>query len=85
MVWRRLSSRELARLIVRHGAELLPGKRGKGSHAMYARTHSDGKRYKTTVPTGDECVAPKTQMSIRRGLKLAPEDGCSDEQFYSLA
>lgn len=48
---------------------------------MFAREHADGKVYKTVVPSGEDCVAPGTQKSIRRALKLTPEDGCTDEHF----
>jgi hypothetical protein len=50
---------------------------------MFQRKHTDGRAYKTVVPLAHDCVAIKTIQSIRRGLKLAPEDGCSDEAFYS--
>jgi hypothetical protein len=51
---------------------------------MYQRVHTDGKPYKTVVPLAYDCVAPGTLNSIRRSLKLTPDDGCSDAQFYDL-
>lgn len=79
----RLSSRELAQKLKALGAWELSTKRGKGSHRMFARKHTDGKVYSTTVPWNRDCVASGTLHSIRRSLKLTPEDGCTDEMFGS--
>jgi predicted RNA binding protein YcfA (HicA-like mRNA interferase family) len=77
----RLSSRELIQRLKVLGAVELP-KRGKGSHTMFQRLHTDGIVYKTVVPLAHDCVAPGTVGSIRRGLRLTREDGCSDYMFY---
>jgi predicted RNA binding protein YcfA (HicA-like mRNA interferase family) len=79
----RLSSRELIQLLKAQGAAEMAAGRGKGNHRMFERVHSDGKTYRTVVPGNEDCVAPGTLKSIRRGLKLTPDDGCSDEAFKS--
>lgn len=77
----RVSSRELLARLKELGCTVLPPKRGKGSHCMVVRT-VDGKPCSTSVPMNRECVAPGTVGSIRRAVKLSPEDGVTNQQFF---
>jgi len=57
--------------------------RGKGSERLLIRI-VDGKKYSTTTKChSDSDQKPKAVIkSIRRRLKLTPEDGVSDKAFY---
>lgn len=76
----RISTRQLERILRHYGAQELK-KRGKGSHSFYERT-VNGVRGGTPVPK-DSDLSGGTIDSIRRKLKLMPEDGVTDEEFYS--
>jgi hypothetical protein len=57
--------------------------RGKGSERLLSRI-LEGKKYSTTTKChSDSDQKPKAVIkSIRRRLKLTPENGVSDEDFY---
>ena len=80
MADRSLDRRELLRLLKKYGA-WENSKRGKGSHTMYFRMVS-GSKFSFPVPTHDKEVNARYVRGCRKRLKLTPDDGVTDEEFY---
>lgn len=58
--------------------------RGKGSHTMFFR-EIDGGKFSYPVPTQDKEVPDKYVKGARKQFRLMPEDGVSDDEFFSRA
>jgi len=58
-------------------------KRGKGSHFLIKRPDPAGGRTLTFVLPRHREYGPDYLKPLRSHLKLRPEDGVSDEDFYS--
>jgi hypothetical protein len=54
--------------------------RGKGSHSMFFRV-VDGTRYSFPLPK-DRDVLDSYVKSLRKKLRLMPEDGVPDDEFF---
>ena len=82
MAERSLKYRELLRRLKLFGV-VEDRSRGRGSERLLTRI-VDGRRYSTTTKChSDSDQKPKAVIkSIRRRLKLTPDDGVSDDAFY---
>jgi hypothetical protein len=78
---RALNFRDLRRAMKKYGAWEDHG-RGKGSHTMFFRV-IDGREFSLPVPTHDKDVNARYVRRLRKQFKLMPDDGVSDEDFYS--
>jgi hypothetical protein len=73
--------RALRRAVVRYdGWE--DSSRGKGSHTMFFRRHSEGV-FSYPIPTHDKVVRKVYVKGLRERLGLTAADGVSDEDFYN--
>jgi hypothetical protein len=55
---------------------------GKGSHTVFWKAFPEG-TFSYPVPTSQKDVHPKYVKGCRRQFRLLPEDGVSDEEFFS--
>jgi len=76
---RRLKLRDLRSILSRYGV-VADDSRGKGSHTMYIR-EVDGKTYSYPIPN-DKDVLPCYVKGVRKKLRLLPENGVTDEEFF---
>ena len=58
--------------------------KGKGSHTSFLRTFDDG-TFSYPIPTHDKDVADCYVKGVRKKLRLRPEDGVPDAEFFGRA
>jgi hypothetical protein len=78
---RPLKFRDLERILRHFGAWIDVG-RGKGSHCLALRIVA-GERCSYPIPRHGNEVNSRYVTGCRKRLKLRPDDGVSDEDFYS--
>jgi len=76
----RLKFDDLRRILRSFGVEELAG-RGKGSHTLYWKQFDDG-RFTYPVPNRKD-VLPCYVKGARKKFRLLPDDGVTDEDFFS--
>ena len=76
---RRLKLQELRKILISFDVVEDAG-RGKGSHTCFQR-EIDGKWFSYPVPTNRD-VKPCYVKGVRKKLRLLPDDGVADEDFF---
>ena len=82
MADRPLKLRKLKKILRRYGVRV-DTSRGKGSHVLFWRTFPEGE-FSYPVPNQSD-VKVCYVKGCRRRFRLTPEEGVSDEDFYSDA
>lgn len=80
MARRRLKFRDLKRILASYGVGA-DESAGKGSHVKFYKTFPDG-RFTYPVPPNPD-VLPCYVNGCRKKFRLRPQDGVSDDEFFS--
>lgn len=76
-----LKIRELRKILRSFDVEEDPSA-GKGSHTVFYKVFADG-RVTYPIPTSRKDVLKSYVVGCRKKFRLTPEDGVTDEDFFS--